>query len=686
MQLEEDLERLNQYQKEAVLDDSNACIVNANVGSGKTTVLISKIMYLHHVKKVPYQNMVVLTFTNKAANEIKERLSGSAVGLDMEELGTFGTFHSVALYLLRNRLPIENLGYTRGFLVIEPEEELDIAMQVIEEEKLVIKYKNRLKKRLEQAVAGQLTENNSRIQDDIFKLVRLLREEKVKQNKMSFSDLLENTNQLLETDGMDVKWMIIDEVQDCDKMQLDFMERMMKGDTRLFAVGDPNQIVYSWRGSTWNVFYVLKDKYQAKELSLPINYRSSSSILEVAKCFLQNGTPLQGIRDTGNKIILKNHYNPFNEACYLADKIRELQAEGVPLKEIAVFYRLQSQSEVMEKVFGENGIPYEVSMKKTIQDIPVLKWMVKLLRFCVNPEDILSAFYVLNNRDYGERLSKKQAWKVIKHQDSDLLCKSKLYASMKGFADQINVIHNPEDLYRYFEMDEYLMPTSSSFSEDKKYVLDLAEILFTYIREKQMPFMEGLMDYLNSSALYGVNILQKDIRSETESVKLMTLHASKGLEFSHVFITGVNYGLIPLHTKDFEEEDEERRLFFVGITRAKDYLELSYYTNPDYYRVIPGASRYIQMIPTHLIRQDAGEKTEVNLQELKRQIQQAKKEGMPASLSNEESEEQKAQDMVRHKKYGIGKILKEDDLIIEVEFENYGVKEFMKAFSELESL
>lgn len=684
MQFEEELERLNQHQKEAVLDESDACIVNANVGSGKTTVLISKIMYLHHVKKVPYQDMVVLTFTNKAANEIKERLADTGAGLDMAEMGTFGTFHSVALHLLRSKLPIEDLGYTNGFLVIEPEEELDIAMQVIEEEKLVIKYKNRLKKRLEQAAAGQITENNSRIQDDIFKLLKLLKEEKVKQNKMSFSDLLENTNQLLEASGMEAKWMIIDEVQDCDKMQLDFIEKFMNGETRLFAVGDPNQIIYSWRGSTWNVFYVLKEKYQAKELSLPINYRSSSSILEVAKCFSQNGSPLKGMRETGNKIILKNHYNPFNEACYLADKIKVLQLEGVPLKEIAVFYRLQSQSEVFEKVFAENDIPYEVSMKKTIQDIPVLKWMMKLLRFSVNPEDTLSGFYVLNSRDYGERLSKKKARKVLSNQDGNHVGGSELFAKMINFPKQSSEIHNPEELYGYFKMDEYLMPTSSAYAKDRQAVLDLAEILFDYIKEKNMPFLEGMRDFLNSSALYGVNILQKDIQSDEESVKLMTLHASKGLEFSHVFITGVNYGLIPLPSKHFEEEDEERRLFFVGITRAKDYLELSYYTNPDFYRVLPGESRYIHMIPAHLIQEDTPGKREVNLQELKRQIQKAKTEGLVENSSNEEAKEQVTQEMVKHQKYGIGKIIKEDDLMIEVEFENYGVKEFMKAFSELE--
>lgn len=200
-----------------------------------------------------------------------------------------------------------------------------------------------------------------------------------------------------------------------------------------------------------------------------------------------------------------------------------------------------------------------------------------------------------------------------------------------------------------------------------------------------MTFLNGLTDFINSSALYGVNILQKDINSDTDSVKFMTLHASKGLEFSYVFITGVNYGLIPLQTRDMEEEEEEGRLFFVGITRAKDYLELSYYTNPDYYRAKPGESRYIHMIPPHLIQNDAVKSSTTNLQELKKQIQEAKEEENKEETSIE-SVNPILQKQVSHKKYGIGKVLKEDEMMIEVEFENYGVKEFMKAFSELEFL
>jgi DNA helicase-2/ATP-dependent DNA helicase PcrA len=702
MHYEEQLKRLNEYQKEAVLDESNACIVNANVGSGKTTVLISKIIYLHYAKNISYKDMIVLTFTNKAANEIKERLIASDHSVQLEEVEGFGTFHSVALHLLKSVLPIEKIEYNKEFLVIEPEEELDIAMQIIQEEKLKIKYKNRLIKRLEQAMSIEKEEEKvSRYDDDIFKLVELLKEEKIKQNKMTFSDILKNANILLDYYKIEPKWIIIDEVQDSDKLQLDFIDKLKSMNTKLFAVGDPNQVIYSWRGSSLNVIYTLKHKYDARELSLPINYRSSSAILEAARCFQQNGDNLIGVRDPGNKIVVKNQYNSFNEACYLADKIKEIHNTGVSYKEIAIFYRLQNQSQVFEDVFLKNEIPFEVSMKKTIRDIPVLNWGIKLLRFCVNPNDFSSAIYVLSNKDYGERMTEKVARKIVKEQN---IIKSELLEKMHNFLNECSEIKKSDEIYTYFEFDKYIRPTAATYKEDKESIYTLLDIIMEYMKEKQIPFLNGLRDFINSSALYGVNILQKDINNDKDSVKLMTLHASKGLEFSYVFITGVNYGLIPLHTRDMEEE-EEQRLFFVGITRAKDYLELSYYTNPDYQRVASGESRYIYMIPEKLIQNDKVKSGSVNLQELKKQIQEAKAEGKKEEITvetvnqTEESVVVKSADIpvveeinhepikqVSHKKYGTGKVLKEDDMMIEVEFENYGVKEFIKAFSELESL
>ncbi|WP_271811373.1 ATP-dependent helicase [Clostridium beijerinckii] len=691
MHYEKELERLNEYQREAVLDESDACVVNANVGSGKTTVLISKIVYLHYAKNISYKDMIVLTFTNKAANEIKERLMASDESIKSEELESFGTFHSVALHLLKEVLPIEKIRYEKDFLVIEPDEELDIALQIIQEEKLKIKYKNRLKKRLEQAMVIEKEEEKiSPYDDDIFKLVGLLKEEKIKQNKMSFSDILQNANLLLGEHKIEPKWIIIDEVQDSDKIQLDFIDKLKGENTKLFAVGDPNQVIYSWRGSSLNVVYTLKHKYNAKELSLPINYRSSNAILEAARCFQQNGSRLMGARAIENKIIVKNHYNPFNEACYLADKIKEIHKSGVPYKEIAIFYRLQNQSQVFEDVFFKNDIPFEVSMKKTISDSPVLNWIIKLFRFCVNPNDLSSAIYVLNNKEYGEKMTEKTARKIVKEQN---IIKSELLEKMHEFLNKCSEIKMAEEIYNYFEFDKYIKPTSATYIDDKESIYALLDIIIEYVKEKQMQFLDGLREFINSSALYGVNILKKDINSDIDSVKLMTLHASKGLEFSYVFITGVNYGLIPLHTRDMEEE-EEQRLFFVGITRAKDYLELSYYTNPDYHKAAPGESRYIHMIPEKLIQNDKVKNNNVNLQELKKQIQEAKAQGIKEEASVTEKVElpvveeinETSIKQVNHKKYGTGKVLKEDDMMIEVEFENYGVKEFIKAFSELEFL
>lgn len=714
MDYEKELERLNPYQKEAVLDDSEACVVNANVGSGKTTVLTTKILYLHYVKQISYRDMVVLTFTNKAANEIRERLLIGDNSISAEELCGFGTFHSTALQLLRSCLPVEELGYTKDFQVIDPDEELDLAMELIHENKLNIKYKNRLKKRLEQAVSIQDEERKvSRYGDDLFTLVTLLKEEKKKQDKMSFFDLLFYATQLLDQSQTRFQWVILDEVQDSDEMQLEFIHKLMGSGARLFAVGDPNQVIYSWRGSVLNVFYTLKKRYQARELSLPVNYRSSSSILEAARCFLQTGTDLTGIREQGSKITVKRHYDPFSEACYLADRIRELYRSGISYKEIAVFYRLQNQSQILEEVFKREEIPYEVSLKKTIHDIPVLNWVMKVFRHSLNPSDTASGIYAVSNKEYGEPVTVKAAGKMVRDKEKG---KSVLLDKMRAMKEQCAECRDMQELYGYFEFDRYIHPTSASYQQDRDSICTLIELILEYGREKSLGFLDGMRDFINSSALYGVNILQKEINSDADSVKLMTLHASKGLEFSYVFITGINYGLIPMRTKGMEEEEEERRLFFVGITRAKDQLELSYYINPGYNRAEPEASSYIRMIPVHLIQDDEEENQEpVNLQDLKRQIQELKEEkrvktedkrieaedkraeseGKKAETidkraeskgKNAESENESQAVWVKHKKYGTGTVIREDDMMITVEFEGYGTKEFMKGFSELEYL
>ena len=725
----EEWKHLNPYQMEAVLDESPACVVNANVGSGKTTVLIAKILYLHYEKSVPLEEMVVLTFTNKAADEIIGRLRKKENGLSGEQVRGFGTFHSVALHLLKNQLPVEQMGWNREFTVISPDEETDLAAEVIAAQKLKVKYKNRLKKRLEQEYQGYLRgKESSRYKDDLFLLYPLLEAEKKHQNKMSFSDLLRVCTELLlgekRTSSWHPRWIIVDEVQDSDALQIEFLEALKGKDTRLFAVGDPNQVIYSWRGTGENMFYLLKHRFQAKELSLPVNYRSSASILEAANRFLQSGTGIQSSRETGGKIMVKNHYDPFQEAEYLAERIRALHDSGRAYGEIAVFYRLQKQSEILEKVFERQQIPYEVSVRKTIRDIPVLDWLIKVLRFSVNPADGQVGMDVLADPQYGEKCTRAKAKKIIQEQKRDSVL---LYRRMMEFQEQeewkkSETVPGAAEIFAFFGLKEALHPTASSYYEDEKLVLKLLEKICRYCGEKDCGLIDGTREFVNRSALYGVNLLSGDGEVEEsdfignhdgtvfsaaigngdgaagdgiareaakigngifprDTVKLMTLHASKGLEFETVFLIGMNQGLIPLHSQSMEQEEEERRLFFVGMTRAKDELELSYYTNPGEPRVSGEYSRYLRMLPPRLLEweelRSEGEKRS-NLQQLRREVQEQIRE-----KREREEEKKTAVKRARHPKYGEGILVSEDEMMVEVEFAGYGRKQFLKAFGEV---
>lgn len=726
MDWEREWERLNPYQREAVTDENKACLVSANVGSGKTTVLTAKILYLHEVKHVSYRDMVVLTFTNKAASEIRERLVRADLSVTPEETENFGTFHGVALGLLKKRLPVETLGYTKDFMVMEPDEELELAHALIAEKKLKIKYKNRLRKRLAAAerVSAAGDSGVAGRQDDLEILAGLLTEEKLRRNKMTFSDLMKNACLLMakeegeEERSADIQWVIVDEVQDCDGKQLEFIDCFMAKGAKLFAVGDPNQVIYSWRGSAFHLFYTLKTRYQAAELSLPVNYRSCNEILEAARCFQQNGGALEGIRGSGEKIVVKNHYDSFQEACYLTDRIRELQKQGIPFDEIAIFYRLQSQSKVLEDVFSKNGIPFEVAVKTGIHEIPVLEWLLRLLRFLADPADRAAAVFVLSSREYGVGISAKKAEKLAEEgcagvcgrkeaseSGSEKAAVPGLFEKMVSFDRNGAEIKDTNAFYEYFDLDCSLKPNAASYEDDKVNVRHFLNRMFAFMNAKDLKLPEGLREFLNSAALYGTSreLLPEADGAGEARVKMMTLHASKGLEFSHVFIIGVNYGLIPLRTKGIDGEDEERRLFFVGITRARNYLELSWYTNPDIFGVMAGESRYIRMIPSELVQGQEPERRTgtANLQELRRQVQMAKENGekleetedvekadgmkvMEEKTPNIESAS--AEILVRHETYGCGKVVEEDDTMITVEFEGYGRKEFIKAFSCLEIL
>ena len=755
---------------------------------GKTTVLIAKILYLHYEKQIPLEKMVVLTFTNKAAGEIIERLRNKEPDLTEEQVQFFGTFHSIAMRMLKSMLPKseelkigllknelskneepkgrleksefepaeessfnEKAEWTAEFEIIDPDEEQELALHLITEHGLKVKYKNRLKKRLEQEYPNyKKGKTVSRYKDDLFRLYPLLEKEKKRQNKMSFSDLLEEGTKNLKMGKTALPaWIIVDEVQDSDTTQLEFLKALKGTDTKIFAVGDPNQVIYSFRGTTQNMFFLLKNRFQAKELSLPVNYRSNASILEAANRFLQFGGKIQGSNESGEKIRVRNHYDPFQEAMYLADRIQKLHVEGKRYQDIAIFYRLQRQAEVLEKMFGEQGIPYEVSVKKSWKDIPVLNWLMKVLRFAVNPEDVQAGIQILTDKHYGDSVTKKKAEDIIKNQKTD---KSVLYRKMlllgTTYTDRKEAVQSypeaekeacsypeGEELYDFLGLKEALHPTSADYQNDSEQVIDFLNQICSYSKEKKLNVTDGIREFLNGALLGSIENLGKERESKAGessgkescmeagenpeksedqkkdindgTVKLMTLHASKGLEFDTVFIIGVNPGLLPIRCSNFDQEEEERRLFFVGITRAKNHLELSYYTNPREPGVLGTYSNYLKMIPEDLLEMEdvrSEEEKWTNLKALARQARveirkneedskacngiekTEKKETTESEQSDSEcsetgiNKEQKA----KHPKYGTGIVTSEDDMMIEVDFPNYGKKQFIKAFQEVE--
>ena len=758
--------QLNQYQQEAVQDESNACLVNANVGSGKTTVLIEKIRFLHMEKKIAFQDMFVLTFTNKAAGEIQERLREQRLASEKEEMPFFGTFHAVALNLLQKYLPVEELGYRDGFQIMTPEEELEMALQLITEHDLKIKYKNRMKKRLDQE--RDSGEKRVRYQDDWEELMTLMVAEKHRQNQMTYADLLSNATELLKRhpETIQAQWVIIDEVQDCDHSQMLFLEQLKKPETHLFAVGDPNQVIYSWRGSVFQIFPLLRMKYQARELSLPVNYRSTGTILEASRRFLQNGSQLEGCREAGQKIVIKNHYDPFQEADYLAGKIRKLHEQGIPYREIAVFYRLQSQSEILEKTFTRENIPCEVSVKKSMQEIPVLAWIFHVLKSALYPENKTDLLLAICDKQYGEGWTQKRAEKELAKTEENQMPEEqdreklplywRIQSLEKSLPECTSVQKMTGILPDLLALQMQILPTSAAYKEEMEQVQKVLEILcreICRISEKKpdeeisrQEWITAAKNCLNDIALAGMRI-EDEKDSQTDTVKFMTLHASKGLEFSHVFLIGVNNGLIPLLSGGMESEEEERRLFFVGMTRAKEYLELSWYTSPDGPRVMPGPGRFLRFLPDRLVEYPEGKPESVrsrsdaqaHLQSIRKRVEKNRIENADAGCAGRkeirgieiqtDNEAQAVGNMqtgieaqavgnmqtdhkalasdrektgtvapqsdgqntvqakrVRHARYGVGEIVEENDMQIIVEFKDYGRKEFIRQFAMLEEI
>lgn len=317
----------------------------------------------------------------------------------------------------------------------------------------------------------------------------------------------------------------------------------------------------------------------------------------------------------------------------------------------------------------QKGIPF--------QDIPVLAWFLQILRFLGNHKDIISAISVLSNKSFGEDWTQKKARsEVLSFVHGDIfLSRSPLFQRMWEYQDEGK---DYEKLWDFLDLEIYLPPISADYEENKRCILDLLKAMGNY---------ESIREFLNEITLNGMDMTHHTV--QMPSVQLMTLHASKGLEFDYVFIIGVNDGLIPLHSKDAAAEEEERRLFYVGMTRARKFLELSFYTSPDRNGIYPGPGLYLSYLPEQYlsngIRKQRNQKEAAeHLQEMKRMILEERNRNVNVQKEPEEKPESDQNEIVdkiyEHPKYGRGVILDENEDIIRIRFDDYGEKELLKAF------
>ena len=698
--LHTELELLDPAQLRAVLSRDPSALVQAHVGSGKTTVLVQKVLTLNRVDGIPLNRLAVLTFTNKAAGEIRDRLfSASSTQPQPHETWLMGTFHSVARRLLTRALPIESIGYPSTFTVLDEHELEDLRSRLILENRLDIRRRKRLGRRLSHFLREGTDTDGQPPKDDLPRLAQIETEAKRRLGVMDFDDLIVHATHLLQHSPLELapQWIVVDEFQDTDTQELAFLEALLGPNTSFFGVGDPNQIIYAWRGSDPDLFETFQTRHRCERYSLPINYRSTRSILEAARAFLElEPTDLVGIRDLGQPIRIVRHHSPFIEAEYLTHRMKRLHSEGLPWSEMAILFRTRRQAHPFLEAFARNEIPCQESVRLSLKDLPALDWFHRLLRAAVCPRDIESFRYAITHPRYG-LLSKKvwhsRSWQSWLRQHDVTECgdavdflqqrcgshrdeqdRLEVCRRIAHFNDWLSSHSTPDrlaqDLLEHLQINRWLHPTSATFEKDRSLIQRYLDDLLIVFGSESSPTPQDIRAGISEIALGGHQLLQDEIDPHADVVRLLTLHASKGLEFSHVFLSGACEGLLPLTGpwRGPDSDAEEKRLFFVGLTRARNVLEISYHTEPEFRSATPHPSPFLSLLPPALVEWTTPETASQK----------------PTPRTDAQNPDRWSIGMsVQHKRYGTGTISGFSGEQILCAFPGYGTKSFSEAFAPL---
>lgn len=686
------LDYLNDKQKEAVLWGEGPLLILAGAGSGKTSVLTTKVAYLIKEKGIDPRNIVAITFTNKAAKEMKERiikLVGNR-GYDIQ----ISTFHSFGLRIIKENY--ERLGYEKNFTIIDSDDSLTVIKKLLKDMNIDTTrcnpkfVKNQISSAKNEMVTPEKYHSlvNDEISDITYKVYKKYQETLLRNNSLDFDDLLIKPIELF-SKHPDVlqqyqelfKYIFIDEYQDTNEAQYLLSKMISAKYKNICVVGDPDQAIYSWRGANFkNILNFEKDYKDAKVILLEQNYRSTKTILDAANGlikgnFQRKDKNLWTENETGEKIKYVRLVDEKDETSFVTREIKNLKEQGVSLDDMAVLYRTNAQSRTIEEGFLNSNIPYRIVGAFAFYSRKEIKDLLAYLKLIYNTKDDISLMRIINypKRGIGAKTIDNLSMDAVLNNSSmfEVIEKGKELEFKKMI---LEMKEKSESLSLTETIDMVLDKSGIKSDLEQERTLE-ADIRLENLEEfksitktfEEESGIASLEDFLNEVSL--VSDVNDQKNDDAPKVTLMTTHAVKGLEFKYVFVIGMEENIFP-HVNCIEGPEgleEERRLCYVAITRAKKKLYLVNALK----RMLFGRtsvnmpSRFIAEIDKDLI--DMPEKKTISINQ---RIDKSKMFNDDNGL--------KAGDNVIHDTYGPGVVVNVDKSIATIAFKGQGIKKLMK--------
>ena len=681
------LDNLNQMQIEAVKHKDGPLLILAGAGSGKTKVLTTRIAYLIKEYGISPDEILAITFTNKAANEMKERINKLIPNTNLLAC----TFHSFGVRILRSNY--DRLGYNKNFVILDSDDSLTLV-------KKIMKDYNIDPKRISPYIIRNKISNNksefimpdeykkfvcSEEDDVVYKVYKKYQDTLFKNNSVDFDDLLilpiklfNENKDVLEYYQEKYKYILIDEYQDTNRAQYILSKMISAKYKNICAIGDNDQSIYSFRNADYrNILNFEKDYPLCKTIMLEQNYRSTKNILNAANCIIKNNEKrkdkkLWSNNEIGDKITVYKANDELDETFYCIRKIKDLVKDGISYSDIVILYRTNAQSRVFESELLKANIPFRIVGSFYFYSRKEIKDLLAYLRLIHNHNDDISLLRIINTPKRGIGLKSIANLEERANLNNCSLFEAITSSKELEFKNMILELSKEKDNLSLTDFVELVLEKSglrASLKEENSLEADIRLENLEEFKSVTKTFEEqsgiiSLEDFLLEVSL--VSDIE-EYRDDPNRITLMTVHSVKGLEFLYVFLVGMEEGLFP-HKNSFskEEQEEERRLMYVAVTRAKKKLYITWAKQRRIYGIdqIGIKSRFINEIDNDLLELD-------NKEELKA----IKKE----NKMYDSDQEYTYGDKIEHDTYGVGVVIEVSKTIITVAFKNgIGIKKLLK--------